>query len=124
MDTNRDLQLPSGYEVVGASLQPYVPPERSGFRGRLDTLKSRGLARVHDIRRVASERGSSVQTSLRDGTKTRVMRVNESMKTNPMLWAGIAAASGFGIGMIGRIAQWRSKQRRFTPELVIIESSC
>src|SRR5689334_10852452 len=101
MDTNRDLQLPSGCEVVGASLQPYVPPERSGFRGRLDTLKSRGLSKVQDM-----------QTSLRDGTKTRVTRVNDSMKTNPMLWAGIAAASGFGIGMIGRIAQWRSKQRR------------
>ncbi len=110
MDTNRELQLPSA--------------ERSGFRGKLDTLKSRGLSKVHDIQRVVSERGTAVQTSLRDGTKTRVTRVNDSMRTNPMLWAGVAAASGFGLGMLGRIAQWRSKRNRFSPQLVIIESSC
>ena len=110
MDTNRDLQLPSA--------------ERSGFRGKLDTLKSRGLSKVHDIQRVVSERGTAVQTSLRDGTKTRVTRVNDSMRSKPMLWAGVAAASGFGLGLIGRVASWRNKHRRMTPDLIIIESGC
>jgi ElaB/YqjD/DUF883 family membrane-anchored ribosome-binding protein len=92
MDTNRDL-------------------------GKLETLKSRGLSKVHDIT-------TAVQTTLRDGTKTRVAQVNDSMRTNPMLWAGVAAASGFGLGLIGRIATWRSKHRRMTPDLIIIESGC
>ena len=140
MDTTRDLQLPSGSEVGAASLHPLLPrdaessltlPERSGVRGKLDTLKSRGLAKVHDIQRTIQERGTAVkdslagaQTSLRDGAKTRYSRMNESMKSSPMKWAGIAAASGFGIGLIGRMAHWRNKHRRVTPDLVIIESSC
>ena len=68
----------------------------------LDTLKSRSLAKVHD----------------------GVTQVNDSMRTNPMLWAGVAAASGFGLGLIGRIASWRSHRRRMTPDLIIIETGC
>jgi ElaB/YqjD/DUF883 family membrane-anchored ribosome-binding protein len=140
MDTTRELQLPSGCEVVGASLHPHVHehvgtsltlPERSALRGKLDALKSRGAAKVQSIQRVVQERRSAVQsslstaqTSLRDGARSQVTKVNDSMKSNPMLWAGVAAASGFGIGLIGRIAQWRSKQRRIMPDLVIIESGC
>lgn len=113
MDTTRELQLPGGFEEETGN----------GFRGKLDALKSRGLSKVHDIQRVVKDRGTAVQTSLRDSTKTRVARVNDSMRTNPMLWAGVAAASGFGLGMIGRIASWRS-HRRLTPDLVIIETGC
>ncbi|HVG23544.1 MAG TPA: hypothetical protein VND45_05275 [Thermoanaerobaculia bacterium] len=106
-------------------------PERSGMRGKLDTLKSRGLSKVTDIQRVVHERGTAVkgslataQLSMRDGATTHVTKMNDSMRTNPMLWAGIAAASGFGIGLIGRYASWRNRQRRMIPELVIIESGC
>ena len=87
--------------------------EASSLRGKLVALKSRGLSKVHDIQRGVRDRGTS-----------QVMKVNDSMKTRPMLWAGIAAASGFGIGLIGRFAHWRNKHRRMTPDLVIIESSC
>jgi ElaB/YqjD/DUF883 family membrane-anchored ribosome-binding protein len=143
MDTTRDLQLPSGCEVGAATLHPHVHehvhdvgtsvtlPESSGMRGKLDSLKSRGLSKVHDIQRMAMDRGvamkgslATVQTSMRDGAKTHVTKMNDSMKTNPMMWAGIAAASGFGVGLIGRIAHWRSKQRNRMPDLVIIESGC
>jgi ElaB/YqjD/DUF883 family membrane-anchored ribosome-binding protein len=143
MDTTRDLQLPSGCEVGAATLHPHVHdhvhdvgtavtlPERSGTPGKLDTLKSRGLSKVHDIQRVVSERGTAVkgslatvQTSVRDGAKTQVTRVNDSMKTSPMKWAGIAAGAGFGLGLIGRFSHWRNKQHRMTPDIVIIESGC
>jgi len=140
MDTTRDLQLPSGSEVEAASLHPLLPanaetsltlPERSGMRGKLDTLKSRGLSKVHDVQRMVRERSTAVkgsladaQTSLRDGARTQYRRMNESMKSSPMKWAGIAAASGFGLGLIGRVAHWRNTHRRIAPDLVIIESGC
>lgn len=140
MDTTRDLQLPSGWEVESAALHPPVEsvsssgvtlPERSGMRGKLDTWKSRGLSKVHDIQRVANDRWSATRTSLttvkgslRDGAKSQVTKVNGSMRTNPMLWAGIAAGAGFGLGLIGRVAHWRNKHRYAMPDLVIIESSC
>lgn len=143
MDTTRDLQLPSGCEVGAATLHPHVHehvhdagtgvtlPEHSGMRGKLDSIKSRGLSKVHDIQRVARERGVTMkrslmtaQTSVRDGAKTQVTKMNDSMKTSPMLWAGIAAGTGFGIGLIGRFAHWRNKHRNRMPDLVIIESGC
>jgi len=143
MDTTRDLQLPSGSEVGAATLHPDVHehmhevgtsvtwPERSGMRGKLDMLKSRGLSKVQDIQRVVRDRGMTMkgslmtaQSSMRDGARTQVTKVNDSMKTNPMLWAGIAAGTGFGIGLIGRFAHWRSRHRRMMPDLVIIESGC
>ena len=143
MNTTRDLQLPSGSEVGAATLHPDVHdymhepgssvtlPEHSGMRGKLDSLKSRGLSKVQDIQRVVHDRGMSMkgslvtaQSSLRDGAKWQVTKMNDSMKMNPMLWAGIAAGTGFGLGLIGRFAHWRSRHRRMMPDLVIIESGC
>ena len=145
MDTTRDLQLPSGCEVGAATLHPHIHdhhvhevgtsvtlPERSGMRGKLDSLKSRGLSKVTDIQRVVKDRGTTmkgslvtVQSSMRDGAMTQVTRMQDSLRTNPMKWAGIAAGAGFGLGLIGRVAHWRSKQReRMMPDLVIIESGC
>ncbi len=80
---------------------------------RLDTLKSRGLSKVHDVQRVVS-----------DGAKSRATQMQSSMRTSPMKWAGIAAGSGFAIGLIGRIAQARAKKRHAMPTLVIVESAC
>ena len=144
MDTTRDLQLPSGCEVGAATLHPHVHdhvhevgtsvtlPERSGMRGKLDSLKSRGLSKVTDIQRVVKDRGTTmkgslvtVQSSMRDGAMSQVMKMQDSMKMNPMKWAGIAAGAGFGLGLIGRVAHWRSKQQqRMMPDLIIIESGC
>ena len=105
--------------------------ERSGMRGRLDTLKSRGLSKVHDIQRVIDDRRTAVKSSaliaksaMRDGARSGVTKVQDSMRTSPMKWAGIAAGTGFALGLIGRIADARRKHHRATPELVIIETSC
>lgn len=140
MNTSRDLELPSGFEVESARLNPPVTqvsgpgsglPERSGVRGRLDAWKSRGLSKVHDIQRMVSERSTAARGSLvdathsvRDGAKLKLHEVQSSMRSNPMKWAGIAAGAGFGIGLLGRVARWRSAHRRVMPDLVIIESSC
>ncbi len=58
------------------------------------------------------------------GAKGRVTKVQTSMKTSPMLWAGIAAGSGFALGLVGRFVHWRNYHRRTTPDLVIIDASC
>lgn len=139
MDTTRDLQMPSGFEVESAAFHPNTRfdetsltlPERSGVRGKLDTLKSRGMSKVDDLRRVMNDRATAVKGSLvrtkstvREGALAQVDKAQASMRTNPMLWAGVAAGAGFGLGLIGRIAQWRHKQHGRMPDLVIIESGC
>ena len=114
MDTTRDLQLPSGWEVESATLHPPVHEvSEGGFRGRLDALKARGLTKVHDIQRVVAERGTSLQTN----AKTQ-------MTNSPMKWAGIAAGAGFALGLVGRIAQARNKRKNAMPTLVIVEARC
>lgn len=117
----------SGCEVESATFHvpvgdlPLGDMPRSGFRGRLDDLKSRGVSKVHDVQRVIGERRVALKSSV-DG---QVDRVQTSMKTNPMLWAGIAAGSGFAIGMVGRVMQWKKKrERRVLPDLVIIDATC
>ena len=50
--------------------------------------------------------------------------VQTSMKTRPMLWAGIAAGSGFALGLLGRFIHWRNYRRRATPDLVILDATC
>ena len=79
---------------------------RSRLRGRIDGLKSSGIARVHDVQR---------------GARGQVAKVQGSMRGKPMLWAGIAAGTGFGLGLFGRFIHWRN-HRRLTPQLVIIET--
>ena len=93
---------------------------RSGFRGKLDTLKSRGLGKVHDVQRILGERSTSIKSNV----SGQVGRVQNSMKTSPMLWAGVAAGSGFALGLLGRFIHWRNYHRRATPDLVIIEAGC
>jgi ElaB/YqjD/DUF883 family membrane-anchored ribosome-binding protein len=102
MDTTHDLQA------------------SSGFRGKLDTWKSRGQSKVHDLQRVAADRGTMVRTA----TKSQVTKVQDSMRVNPMKWAAIAAGTGFALGLAGRIAEARNKRRHAMPALVIVETSC
>jgi len=131
MNTTRDLQLPSGSEVESATLHPPVIHERShidldvdtsdaGWRGKLDTLKSQGLSKVHGIQRVVADRRTTIQT----GAKSQVTKMQDSMRTSPMKWAGIAAGTGFALGLVGRIASIRSKRKHAMPTLVIVEAGC
>jgi hypothetical protein len=111
---------PVGLGSTGESMS--VGP--SGFRGKLDTLKSRGLSKVHDVQRVLGERSTLIKSNVKSNVSGQVDRVQTSMRTSPMLWAGIAAGSGFAIGLLGRFIHWRNDRRRAVPELVVIEASC
>lgn len=119
MDTTHDVYSPL-HEV-----------ERTGLRGKLDTLRSRGLSKVHDVQRVIDDRRTAMKSSariatraVRDNARSRATKVQHSMQTSPMKWAGIAAGTGFALGLIGRIADARRKHHRATPEVVIIETGC
>ena len=107
----------SGNEVESATFHNPIDgglqAGRSGFRGRLDGLKSRGMDKVQDVQRTIGQRGALLKSNMQT-----------SMKTSPMKWVGLAAGSGFALGLLGRFLHWRNDHRRMTPDLVIIESSC
>ena len=116
----------SGCEVESATFHAPVvggtiasSPARSGWRGKVDVLTSRGMSKMQSIQRGLGERRAMVGQSM----NVKMSQVQGSMRNSPMLWAGIAAGTGFGLGLIGRIAHWRS-MRRSMPDLVIIEASC
>lgn len=140
-----DLAMPSGCEVETAAfhspvestaLVPVETTARSGMREKLDAWKSTGTTKLHDMQRTVSNRTSDMKsslqrsmttamTSVKSNVNTQMTRTQDSMRTSPMKWAGIAAGSGFAIGMLGRIVHWRNKHHhRHMPDLVIIESSC
>jgi ElaB/YqjD/DUF883 family membrane-anchored ribosome-binding protein len=136
----------SGSEVESAMFTPELghdetfstsvhPGGRASVMRKLEDLKFRGISRVHDVQRVVGDCTSLVKsnvqrsmttakTSARDGVNTGVMRVQSSMRNSPAKWAGIAAGSGFILGMLGRIIHSRKEQHRHMPQLVVIETSC
>jgi hypothetical protein len=144
MNINRNVSfgsgvgMPSGCEVESASLRAPIgeietlsPPARPDLRGRLDDLKSK----IHDVQRAVSNRTAVVKSSLdrsmstakssvRDGVQGSVTKVQGSMRTSPMKWAGVAAGSGLALGLLGRILHARSARQHLGPQLVIIETSC
>jgi len=160
MNGGSDIRVPSGHEVESATFHiPATGEEnlslgetssRSGFRGRMgdmksrgmskvDDLKSRGRMKVHEVQHLIADSKTSLQTSIanakvsfadakvamRDGMQRQVTTTQSSMKTSPMKWAGIAAGSGFALGLIGRYMHWRNYHRRGrTPDLVIIDATC
>jgi ElaB/YqjD/DUF883 family membrane-anchored ribosome-binding protein len=125
MDTNRGGIV----EVEAATL--HVPvgehrslPERSGMRGKLDALKSQSVSRVEQVKSNVTRSVTLMKSNVRTETSARMSDIQTSMRSSPMKWAGIAAGTGFGLGLIGRIVHWRNKHHRMTPSLVVIESSC
>jgi ElaB/YqjD/DUF883 family membrane-anchored ribosome-binding protein len=127
----------------------------SGMKEKLNQLKSQGRMKLHDMQHVIDDKTTVMKSSLqrsmalaktnvRNSMMTAKTTMNRSMdqantslqtglsdiqsdmKVNPMKWAGIAAGSGFAIGLLGRFMHWRNKHRHVhgMPQLVIIESAC
>lgn len=148
-----DLEMPSGFEVEAATFHaPVVPkftvvtPQRSGsdMKEKLTSLKMQSRMKLHDVQHAVSEKTAVVKSSLQRSVTTARSTMHRSinqanvtvhtglndmqsdMKVNPMKWAGIAAGSGFALGLLGRFIHWRNKHRHVhgMPQLVIIESAC
>jgi ElaB/YqjD/DUF883 family membrane-anchored ribosome-binding protein len=123
--TNRDVTFGSGPAPSNfVPVAEVISPRRSDIRGKLEDLKSHSLSRVHEVQGVVSSRTSLMKSNLRSGMSDSMTKVQRSMAASPMKWAGIAAGSGFALGMLGRVMSWRSKERQRMPQLVIIETSC
>ena len=136
--------LPCGCRVESVSMghihpEPYVPESRS----RVSELKSTALERIHEAKRSVSAATTSARHTalekvdrlrrntnlgverVRRSAADRVAGVQASMRDKPMMWAGVAAGAGFGIGLIGRLLDHRRHQHhRLTPQLVVIETGC
>ena len=120
---------------------------------KIESLREQSKMKLHDVQHVVNEKTavmksslersmttakSQMQQSLMTAKRTVNRSVNQAnttvhtgfddmqadMKVNPMKWAGIAAGSGFALGMIGRYMHWRNKHRHGMPQLVIIERAC
>lgn len=130
---NTNLSMPSGSEVESAAFhQPLsggvpvsvTPVHPGGWRGRLDSLRSQGVSRLHHVQHVVGDRSSALRGSLQRSVRGSASHVRSSMQTNPMKWAGIAAGSGLAIGLLGRLIQARNRRLRSLPQLVVIEAAC
>ncbi len=126
-----------------------------GMKEKLSQLKTQGLMKLHDVQHVIDDKTTVMKSSLQRNmtlaktnvrnsvmtAKSTVQRsvnqantslhtgindIQSDMKVNPMKWAGIAAGSGFAIGLIGRLVHWRNKHRHVhsMPQLVVIETAC
>lgn len=140
-DLLRGSVLPSGSEVESAAFRGPVDVDHqlpaahdSGLRHKVENLKSRGVVaiqtlqhrvvdRSQNLKRSLSTRVASTNASMRDGVQNRMSQVQTSMRTQPIMWAGIAGGTGMALGLLGRFMQWRN-HRRVVPDLVIIETAC
>ncbi len=50
------------------------------------------------------------------------MNLQNEMRSDPIKWGGIAAAAGFGLGLLGRYLRYRAKVKK-RPAFYIIEDA-
>ena len=78
-------------------------------------VKSRSVAKVNDAR--------AAMASVKPRVTAMTAKANNSLRSHPSKWAGIAAGAGLGIGLIGRFLHHRAHHRHM-PAVVIIEAAC
>lgn len=101
---------------------------------KIDTVRTTTMERVAEMKSTVNEKVADLKvaatdkmTMLRGDAQNTATQVQTDMRVNPMKWAGIAAGTGFGLGLIARIMDHRKHKhvrRHNVPQLVIIESSC
>ena len=101
------------YGEMKPVVQQKIESMRTDVMDRVSTLKST----VND--RMTTMRGDAISTA---------SNVQTDMRVNPMKWAGIAAGTGLGLGLISRLIDHRQhkhvRRHNHVPQLVIIESAC
>ncbi|MDQ3281259.1 MAG: hypothetical protein M3Q69_07580 [Acidobacteriota bacterium] len=151
------FHVPTHVEVTIIDTPGRSTSMKSNLMNKLETWRSQLGPKIHDVQYMVDQKTAVMKSSLQrsmmtardtiersmttakstmhrtmDETDTRVRTgwsdMQTDMKVNPMKWAGIAAGSGFAIGLLGRIVHWRNKHHekhmRSMPQLVIIESAC
>jgi ElaB/YqjD/DUF883 family membrane-anchored ribosome-binding protein len=140
------FHVPAHVEVAVIETPGRSTSTKSNIMNKLESVRSQLGPKIHDVQYMVDQKTALVKSSLQRSmmaakdTMQRTMSDTElrartgwsdmqtDMKTNPMKWAGIAAGSGFAIGLIGRFMSWRTKHHekhmRSMPQLVIIESAC
>lgn len=142
-------------EVVVVTPERSGSEPKASMMEKLDSLRMQSRMKLHDAQHLMSEKSAVMKSTLQRSMMTAKSQMQQKMmearsttnrsmiqaktsvhtgfndmqsdmKVNPMKWAGIAAGSGFAIGLIGRYMHWRNNHRqvRGMPQLVIIESAC
>ena len=136
-----DLEMDSKGYTPGSAMHRSMTSLSDGWRGRLSSLKERGLERMDSVRGGVFDRFSTMRdgmsermSTMRDGMTERmstareevggrVSEVSREMREHPMKWAAVAAAAGVGLGFAGRmLMRMRTRVQREMPSLVIIET--
>lgn len=122
------------YSEMKPVVMDKIDTMRTTTMERVAEVKSTVNSRVADLKVTANEKMAELKvtanekmTALRTDAELRATEVQSDMRVNPMKWAGIAAGTGFGLGLIARIMDHRKHKhvrRHNVPQLVIIESSC
>ena len=131
------VAMPSGLEVESARL--HMPSDggqhisgmtHSGWREKLDTMKSRSLSTLTSARSTVMSRVTAAKPvaqrgvdTVRSGIRGSMMKVQNNLRMNPAKWAGIAMGAGFTAGLLGRIKLHRSLHRSM-PEVLVISAAC
>ncbi len=131
------VHMPSGLEVESARL--HMPSDggqhtsgmtESGWKEKLETVKSNGLSKLSSVRDIVSDRVSSLKPvahrqidSVRSGVRRTMSRTNGHLRSNPGKWAGAAIGAGFGLGILGRLMLHRAQNRQM-PEVIILSAAC
>ncbi|HEX9161546.1 MAG TPA: hypothetical protein VF980_07540 [Thermoanaerobaculia bacterium] len=131
------MRVPAGFEVETARLR--IPIEThllsdhshdGSVNDKLYHMKSRGKERIESWKRTVNSKLESVKpiaqqrvSSLRDEVKGQMSSLHMKMRSNPQMWAGIAAGAGLGLGIMGRIMRHRVKQRMPLPHIIVIEAA-